>query len=164
MTTQQAQRKAAVWFVQGKSVTYVAKQLHMARSVIEQWKADVRFLDMMGQIEVIQNEMYDYKLRLLKRQAVDVLKKALESDNPRDYQWAVSKLFAIPVDLLCSPSASRSLSFESEEETEDRLPTVHTQAQPVLVATAAQASDRQSLMKFLDSTRGLERPQLPDTN
>jgi hypothetical protein len=150
VTTQQAQHKAATWFVQGKSLAFIAHKLSMSKSVVNKWKTEVRFLDMMGEIETIHNEISDYQLRALKRQAVLVLKKALTSPNPKEYQWAVSKLFSLPVDLLCSPTASRSqpLSPEDEDSPETDMPHVG-------------APDRQSLMHFLDSTRALDTRKTP---
>jgi hypothetical protein len=150
MTTKQAQHKAALWFLQGKSVFFVAKQLHMNRSVVDTWKHDVKFLDMMWTLESVLNESSDYKLRELKRQAIVVLQRALKSRVPKEYQWAVSKLFSLPADAICSPSLGRGLLSPETEDQQEFTP----EGAPVPVPVETPGADnRKSLMEFLESTR-----------
>ncbi len=152
MTTKQAQHKAAIWFLQGKSVLYVSKQLHMDRSVVETWKGDVKFLDMMWTLESVMNESSDYKLRQLKRQAIVVLQRALRSRVPKEYQWAVSKLFSLPADAICSPGLSRNLlSPETEDEAE------FTPSGEAVVPETPGADNRRVLMEFLKATTTQDR-------
>lgn len=167
MTTKQAQRKAAILFLQGKSVQFIARHIHMARSVVETWKSDVRFLDMLSEMETIQNERAEYQLRALKRQAVLVLTRALKSKNPKEYQWAVSKLFTLPLDLLTAPSLSRPGLLTSDAEPEEMfdVPAVRPQARPGTVPPPPQPTsvpqDRKSLMEFLQATRDMDHSKPP---
>lgn len=145
MTLQQAQRKAARLILAGKTTASIARHLHLSNRMIQTWKSDPQFTDMMASMEAILNEIAEYKMRTLRRKAVAILDRALESPNPKEYQWAINKILDLPIDMTNQPmnQPETLASMMLQEGTLESLDS---------------SESRQALMSFLSKTRQGEAP------
>jgi transposase-like protein len=172
MTVRDVKRIVAFAFVQGKSLRSIAKRFSLSPAVLKSWRQDPEFVHMMQAIEDLENELSDYHLRALKRQAVAILAKALNSKNPKDYQWAVSKLFTLPEGIFFSTPPIQALT-ESEEPRKPNRPLKPKAAETVDETheedrfpedESYTLASREGLMRFLTETRGRDKQplKLPD--
>jgi len=98
-------RKAARLLIKGEPKNQVARTVGVTPKTIFKWLRNVTFTSYMEKLEKMYLSDLDREIKWLKTRAVAKMSKALKSDKPHEYQWAVQQIFILNEKLVvASPS------------------------------------------------------------
>jgi len=98
-------RKAARLLIKGEPKNQVARTVGVTPKTMSWWLRNVKFTSYIEELERTYLADLDREIKWLKTRAVAKISKALKSDKPHEYQWAVQQIFILNEKLVvASPS------------------------------------------------------------
>jgi len=88
-------RKAARLLIKGIRKGKVAKTVGVTPKTMSWWLRNVKFTSYVKELERVYLSDLDREIKWLKKRAVAKISKALTSDKPLEYQWAVHQVFIL---------------------------------------------------------------------
>jgi len=88
-------RKAARLLIKGEPKNRVARTVGVTPKTIFAWLKEVKFTSYVEELERVYLSDLDREIKWLKKRAVAKISKALTSDKPLEYQWAVHQVFIL---------------------------------------------------------------------